>query len=122
MLPARRKQPTPETVQFGQPPTLTAHLCRGQCLLQQFERFIRLAEIGFSACQDGQHVGSVETADSRKERKTLFHQSDALREFAAIRGRGKNSYGSSQKTIADLSTASMPPPPTRQSTARRRAN
>ena len=36
VLPARHKQPTPEAVQFGLPPTLTAHLCRGEPIPQQF--------------------------------------------------------------------------------------
>ena len=69
------------------PPTLTAHLGRGERILQQFERFTRPAEIGFSVCQSCQHVRSVDTASGRKQRETLFHQSDSLLELAAIRCR-----------------------------------
>jgi hypothetical protein len=46
-LPARHKQPTPKAVQVGLTPTLTARLCRGERILEQFERFTRPAEIRF---------------------------------------------------------------------------
>ena len=87
MLPGCHKQPTPEAVKFGLPPTLTTDLRRGERILQQFEGFPGLAKIRISACQNCEHVRSADMADSRKERETLFHQSDSLREFAAIRCR-----------------------------------
>src|SRR5882762_6751546 len=74
-------------MQFGFPPTLPTRLCRRERIPQQFECLIRIAELRPSICEECEHVRPRDAATGRKQRETLFHQSDSLLKFAGLRCR-----------------------------------